>query len=204
MSDSYRKRVQTLVDAIQLTAAALARLEWEAHVAAHSRMQVGGVPPTASWWPSPGPRGWPPIRLGTEREMMIPYLSPMVSQMVPMFPGVGGPGLIHSGIGPISGGMAMHPMMPSYRGPGMMPVGYGYGLLHSGMEMGIPGSGMGIPSMGPGMGIPVSGMGMPGMMMQSMMPMHGMMPSMPMMMSPMMQPAWSMGPMPAPSPSGHI
>lgn len=195
MSDSYRKRVQTLMDAIQLTAAALARLEWEAQVATHAHMQVGGVPPTATWWPSPGPRGWPPIRLGTEREMMIPYLSPMVSQMVPMFPGVGGPGLIHSGIGPISGGMAMQPMIPSgFRSPGMMPMGYGYGLLHSGMEMGIPGGGM----------------GMPGMMMHGMMPMPSMMPSMmpgmmpSMMMSPMMQPAWSMGPMPAPSPSGHI
>lgn len=200
MSDSYRRRVQTLVDAIHLTAAALARLEWEARVASHMGWRAGGVPSTATWWPTPEPRGWPPIRLGTEREMMIPYFSPMVSQ-IPMIPGFGGPGLIHSGIGPISGGMAMQPMIPSgYRGPGMIPYGYGYGmgLLHSGPEMGmgIPGSGVGIPY---GMGLP----------MQGMVPMHGLPPSMisplPMMMSPMMQPAWSMGgSMPSPSPAPQM
>lgn len=182
MSDSYRERVQELVDAIHLTASALRRMEWEASSASRG-MRPGAMAPAVPWWPMLEPRSWPPIQLGAEREMMIPYVTHMIPQMVPMIPGMH-PGLVHSGIGPVSGGYPMHPLqaIPSmiqgiYRSPGMVPYGYGYGLLHSPWEV----HGMGIPMGG---GHPFSSS-----------PMMGFMPMSP--MSPMtpMQPAWSMGPM---------
>ena len=200
MDEIERQRLQALVDAVHLTSAA-ARTLWGADAAAQAfgRIRAGGMPPGTTWRPRPVPRGWLPISLGTERKMYVPYLSPFMSSVVPVYPGIGSPGLIHSGVGsgiPMPIGMTPGPVSyGSYMTPGIYgyrPVPYGVGLVHAGFEGSIPGGInplFGINPMMSGIGGMVSGMGPM---------MHGVGPSMMSMgsMSGMpMQPAWSPMPM---------
>lgn len=199
MDEIERQRLQALVDAVHLTcAAARAMSSADAAATAFGRMRAGVNPPGTTWRPLPVPRGWLPVSLGTESEMFVPYLSPFMSHVVPVYPGIGSPGLIHSGVGHMGSGIPMGVGVPSghvpygsygsYVSPGIYgyrPMPYGVGLVHAGYEGSIPGginplfgispmmSGYG-PSMMPGIG--------PSMMS---MPMGS-----PMSGSPM-QPAWS-------------
>jgi len=196
MDDIERQRLQALVDAVHLTCAAVRSLSGaDAAALAYGRMRASGMPLGTTRRPQPVPRGWLPVSLGTESEMYVPYLSPFMSHVVPVYPGIGSPGLIHSGVGPVGSGIPMGIGVPSgqvpygpYMSPGIYgyrPIPYGVGLVHAGYEGSIPGginplfginpvmSGYG-PSMMPGIG-------------PSMMPMQ--------MGSPIsgtpMQPAWS-------------
>lgn len=209
MDEIERRRLQALVDAVHLTCAAVGARSGAAGATNFGRMRAGGSPPGTTWWPMPAPRGWLPIWLGTESEMYVPYLSPFMSHVMPVYPGVGSPGLIHSGIGPVGSGipMGIGPIpygsygsygpgiygqgIYGYRPQGMFP--YGMGLVHSGWEGSTPGGINPLFGMNPMMPSMMSGPMMPG----SPMPMSsipngsmgmGSMPGMP------MQPAWS--PMP--------
>ncbi|AKU93277.1 hypothetical protein AKJ08_3664 [Vulgatibacter incomptus] len=191
MDFSERARLQALVDAVHLTAAALRALDRAPRVDQVDTFRASGISLAPGWWSTPVPRGWPPPHLlGAEREMFVPYVSPYMSHMMPFYPSHQ-TGLIHSGVGgiPMSGigySPMIHPSLYGYRPSPMFS--YGYGLMHSGMESPIPminpligGSHMG-HMMSPMMGSPMMGMGMS--------------PMMPMPYSGMpMQPAWSMGPM---------
>jgi len=199
MDEIERQRLQALVDAVHMTSAA-ARALWGADAAALAlgRIRAGGMPLGTTWRPRPVPRGWLPISLGTEREMYVPYLSPFMSSMVPVYPGIGSPGLIHSGVGsgiPMPIGMSPGPVSygsyGSYMTPGIYgyrPIPYGMGLVHAGYEGGsIPGGInplFGINPMMSGIGPMVHGMG-PSMMSMPMGSVSGM----------PMQPAWSPVPM---------
>ncbi|HEY0840484.1 MAG TPA: hypothetical protein VGD74_09890 [Vulgatibacter sp.] len=128
--------------------------------------------------------------------MYVPYLSPFMSHVVPVYPGVGSPGLIHSGIGPVGSGipMGIGPISYGSYGPGIYGQGiygyrpqgmipYGMGLVHAGYEGSIPGGInplFGMNPMMPMMSSPMMGSPMP----MGSMPM-GSMPGSP------MQPAWS-------------
>jgi len=145
MDETERRRLQALVDAVHLTSAAVGALSGAAAV--DTRTRAGGSPLGTTWRPMPVPRGWLPIWLGTESEMFVPYLSPFMSHVVPVYPGMGSPGLIHSGMGPVGSGIPMGIGGPisygsygpqgmygqgfyGYRPQGMIP--YGMGLVHAG------------------------------------------------------------------------
>jgi hypothetical protein len=149
MDDFEKQRLQELVDAIHLTAAALH--ERQAAAAAGSAWPGPGAPvavasgaaPTADWRPLPMPRGWPPLRLGASMEtpMFVPFVT-AVPQAFPVYPTGNLPmGLSHAGLQPFYGNGWINPlqlqqMQPGYGyGYGYRPapqMNYGYGLAHAG------------------------------------------------------------------------
>lgn len=198
MDESERQRLQELVDAIHLTAAAL--IEWEVRSGLPFAQQRFAM--FSRWRPMPGPRGWPSIPLGSESKMIVPLVSPYFPQMLPLYPGLSHSGPISGGI-PTQGGI---PYGPYAVRTGMIPYGYGYGygLLHAGWEP--QGIGGGMPYGSPGIGFSHGGYGPMGMGMgpvpygMSHSPMmHMGMPGIP------LQPAWSMGPGTQPMPGApHV
>jgi len=139
MSETERQRLQELVDAIHLTAAALRE-----RGAAMGSARGGFVSPGGTWGPVLWPRGWSFHRLGTTTEaaMFLPYVTTIPSYY-PVAPIGIPPGLSHAGIPSIPGNPAwINPLLQQsmpYANPYAYGYGYrplipvGYGLSHAGI-----------------------------------------------------------------------
>src|SRR5690625_3452893 len=151
MDESERQHLQELVDAIHLTAAALiergARRNLPFSQPAPQALRAAHAFTTnPGWRPMPMPRGWSSLSLGPESKMIVPFVSPYLPQMLPLYPG-----LSHSG--PIAGfstqgGIPYGPY--GIRGGIPYGYGYGYGLAHAGWDP--QGIGAGVPYGTPGIG----------------------------------------------------
>lgn len=142
MDDLERQRLQELVDAIHLTAAALLAARgsaWSGPSGPAAAANWSGAASTADWRPLPMPRGWSPHRLGVSMEtaMFVPYVT-AVPQMFPVYPTANLPlGLSHAGIQPFYGNnwinpLQLQPIQQNYGYRPVAPINYGYGLAHAG------------------------------------------------------------------------